>query len=447
MKVPMSSEMLVSQAALADRDGWDATAVGDDVAISVRNVGKMYYLYERPQDRLRQAFLWGRKQLYHEFWALRDVSFEVRRGESVGIIGRNGAGKSTLLQIIAGTLTPTTGEVRVNGRVAALLELGSGFNLEFTGRENAFMSGAIWGFSLQQIEERFEDIVAFADIGEFIDQPVKTYSSGMFARLAFAVAVTVDPDILIVDEILAVGDIQFQQKCVSRLREMKERGLTLLFTTHSIDSLKSVCNTGILLNQGQCLYLGTAEQATDIYLNMLRDKMNEEQELAQKLLAQPVKRERRIKGKRCYGTGHVQIEEVRLLDLDGQPRVAYQFGEVIVLEVIFRSFIDVDHLSVSFLIRDVTGIDLMGTTTFDDRVIIPPKRAGERGCVRLSFLNCLRINSYGVSVAIHRITQRDYSDNVLFDQIDAVAAFEVIGDPNRPVHYKFHNPVEILLVE
>jgi hypothetical protein len=228
---------------------------------------------------------------------------------------------------------------------------------------------------------------------------------------------------------------------------MKERGLTLLFTTHSIDSLKSVCNTGILLDEGQCLHIGTAEQATDIYLNMLRDKMNKEQRLARKLLAQSVKREREIKGSRRYGTGHVQIEHVQLLDIDGQPRAAYQFGETIVMEVTFRCFIDVNHLSISFLVRDVTGIDLMGTATYDEHVIIPPKRAGETGCVRLSFLNCLRMNSYGVSVAINRVTQRDYSDNILLDQIDAVAAFQVIGDHNRPVHYKFYSPVKILLVE
>jgi len=442
----MSSEMLIPQVTLADRDRSDSTAVDDDVAISVRSVGKMYYLYDLPQDRLKQAFLWGRKKLYREFWALRDVSFEVRQGESVGIIGRNGSGKSTLLQIIAGTLTPTTGEVRVNGRVAALLELGSGFNPEFTGRQNVYMHGAILGLSGEEIDERFDEIAAFADIGQFIDQPVKLYSSGMFARLAFAIAVSVDADVLIVDEILAVGDTQFQQKCVGRMREMREKGLTLLFVSHSIDQVKSLCNNAILLSQGQPLYIGTAEQTTSIYWNLICDEMNEQnQKYIQLLLSKPCSVSREPKGERRYGTGHVQIESVTLLDIEDQLRAAYRFGETVVLEVKFRCLIDVDHLSISFVVRDTTGIDLMGTTTFDERVHIPPKKEGDTGCVRLSFVNCLRIGSYGVSVALNRITRQDASDNILFDQIDGVAAFEVISDPSRPVHCKFYTPVKVVL--
>ncbi len=423
-----------------------------DVAISVRNVSKMYPLYSDPQARLRQSlwyalpkFLRGSRtpEFYREFWALRDISFEVKKGETVGIIGRNGSGKSTLLQIIAGTLAPTHGEVAVTGRVAALLELGSGFNYEFTGRENVYLNGAIWGLSYEQVAARFDTIAAFADIGQFIDQPVKLYSSGMFARLAFAVAVNVEPDILIVDEILAVGDIQFQQKCVSRLREMKENGLTLLFTSHSVDSLKSVCNSGILLNQGQCLYIGTAEQTTNIYLNMIRDSLNEDQKKAQEWLTQPVELRREEKGQRRYGTGHVQIESVRMLDETGQPKIAYQFGEKIVLEIIFHCLIDVDHLSISFLVRDITGIDLMGTTTFDEQIVIPPRKANEKGRVRLSFTNQLRANNYGISVAINRVSQRDISDNVLFDQIDGAAAFSVIRHPGQPIHYKFYCPIAV----
>lgn len=426
-----------------------------DLAISVQNVSKMYPMYADPQDRLKQA-LWNvimpkfgkpYRRLFQEFWALRDISFEVKKGETVGIIGRNGSGKSTLLQIIAGTLTPTSGQVQVNGRVAALLELGSGFNPEFTGRENVYLNGAIWGLSYEEIEARFDTIAGFADIGQFIEQPVKLYSSGMFARLAFAVAVNVDPDILIVDEILSVGDMQFQQKCVSHLRAMKEKGLTLLFTSHSIDALKSVCNMGILLNEGQCLYIGTAEQATDTYLNMVRDNLNETQKQVQTWLKQPVERKNEAHEQRRYGTGHVQIEAVRLLDAAGDPKVAFQFGETIVLDVAYRCLIDIDQLSISFLVRDITGIDLMGTTTFDERVQLPPKQAGETGKIQLSFNNNLRANSYGISVAVNRITQQDMSDNVLFDQIDGAAAFEVIGNPDRPVHYKFYNPVNLLLAD
>jgi lipopolysaccharide transport system ATP-binding protein len=199
-------------------------ADNNELLISARSVGKSYHIYVKPQDRLKQALWRGRRQYYREFWALRDVSFDVHRGEAVGIIGRNGCGKSTLLQIIAGTLTPTEGEVRVSGRVAALLELGSGFNPDFTGRENVYMNGAILGVSRSEMEKRFDDIAAFADIGEFLDQPVKTYSSGMFARLAFGVAINVDPDILIVDEILAVGDAIFQAKCFRRIDRLRQQG-------------------------------------------------------------------------------------------------------------------------------------------------------------------------------------------------------------------------------
>lgn len=429
--------------------------MNQSTVISVRTVSKMYPLYAKPQDRLKQSLWYALPpplksktppQFYKEFWALYDVSFEVAKGASVGIIGRNGSGKSTLLQIIAGTLTATSGQVEVNGRVAALLELGSGFNMEFTGRENIMLNATIWGLSPQQIQDRYDQIVAFANIGRFIDQPVKTYSSGMVARLAFAVAINVEPDILIVDEILAVGDIQFQQKCVSRLRELKEQGLTLLFTSHSIDSIKSVCQTAILLNEGHNLMVGTAEQVTDLYLKMVRDGLNSST-ATHEFLAQPVSPRKQLPGSQRYGTGHVQLQAVQLFDTAGQPRQAYQFGETIILDVVYRADIDIDCLNVSFLVRDLTGIDLMGTTTFDEHVVLPPKQAGETGHVQLSFQNCLRINTYGVSVALHRMTQRDGSDNILFDQIDRAVAFEVIAAPDRPVHYKFHNPVEITIVE
>jgi lipopolysaccharide transport system ATP-binding protein len=418
-----------------------------DIAIRVSGVGKMYRIYDRPQDRLKQMLFWRFGRSYgREFWALRDVSFEVRKGETVGIIGRNGSGKSTLLQIIAGTLAPSEGEVRVNGRVAALLELGSGFNPEFTGRENVFLNGAILGISHEEMEQRFDDIAAFADIGEFIDQPVKLYSSGMYARLAFSVAISVDPDILIVDEILSVGDTLFQQKCVSRLRDMRARGLTLLFVSHSIDAIKSVCSRGMLLSEGCCIYQGTAEQATDIYLKHVRDLMNQEnQSYVSHLISHPVVEHRPLRGQQRYGTGHAIIERVHLTDERGQERVGFVFGERIVLSVSYRSLIDIDGLSVSFLIRDATGIDLMGTTTFDERVELPALAAGQIGEMRFSFTNYLRSGSYGISVAINRVTQRDLSDNVLLDQIDAVTGFEVIGRPDRPVHYKFHIPIKITL--
>jgi len=240
-------------------------------AVSVRNVSKSYRIFQKPQDRLKQVFLWNRRNLFREFWALHDINFDVQPGEAVGIIGANGAGKSSLLQIITGTTQPTSGEVIVDGRVAALLELGSGFNPEFTGRENVLMNAAILGLTREQIRDRYDEITAFADIGDFIDQPVKVYSTGMVVRLAFAVAVHVDADILIVDEALSVGDMQFQAKCISKInRFLQDPRKSLLFVSHSTDAVKSLCRKALLLHTGRQLAFGPAEQVCDEYVRLMR---------------------------------------------------------------------------------------------------------------------------------------------------------------------------------
>ena len=241
----------------------------NDVVLSVENVSKCFEMYEKPVHRLYQTLCAGKRRFYREFWALRDISFEVRKGECVGIIGRNGAGKSTLLQIITGTLAPTTGEVKLKGRVAALLELGSGFNPEFTGRENVYLNGSILGLSREEIDARYDEILAFADIGDFIDQPVKTYSSGMMVRLAFAVQVMVDPDVLIVDEALAVGDAAFQRKCFARMDALQERGTTILLVTHDTETVKQRCNRAIFLKGGGIAFDGDAEEGVVEYMHFL----------------------------------------------------------------------------------------------------------------------------------------------------------------------------------
>lgn len=251
-----------------------------DVAIRVQNLSKQYPIYENPRDRLKQFILprlrrlagSSQKQYYREFWALQDISFEVKKGETVGIIGRNGSGKSTLLQIICGTLSPTSGTVETNGRIAALLELGSGFNPNFTGRENVYMNGALLGLSREEIDEKFDDIAAFADIGDFIEQPVKTYSSGMLVRLAFAVQSQIDPDILIVDEALAVGDAKFQAKCFERLRRLKENGTSILLVTHSSEQIVKYCSTAFLLNDGHPIDSGEPRRVVNRYMDLLFGK-------------------------------------------------------------------------------------------------------------------------------------------------------------------------------
>lgn len=249
----------------------------DDVAIRVTNLGKCFQIYDTPRDRLKQFMLPKLKQAlgrnsnkyYREFWALRDISFQVKRGQTLGILGRNGSGKSTLLQIICGTLTPTSGTVETFGRIAGLLELGSGFNPEFTGRENVYMNATILGLSQQDIDAKYNEIIAFADIGSFIDQPVKTYSSGMYVRLAFSVQIMVEPDILIIDEALAVGDARFQLKCFQRLDDLKNYGTTIILVTHSIEQIRTFCDNGLVLDRGCLTYFGDSKTAAVKYFQII----------------------------------------------------------------------------------------------------------------------------------------------------------------------------------
>lgn len=258
----------------------------DHVVVSINEIKKCFYVYQNPHDRLKQfvlprlARLVGRTAgpYFEEFWALKGVSFEVRQGETVGLIGKNGSGKSTLLQIICGTLTPTSGEIKTRGRIAALLELGSGFNPEFTGLENIYLNAAILGLTKEETDERLDAIAAFADIGEFIHQPVKTYSSGMVLRLAFAVQAQVDPDILIVDEALAVGDAKFQAKCFDRLRRLKDNGASILLVTHSGEQIVTHCDRAVLLNSGEKIYEGTPKVAVNKYMDMLFGKSQPKQQ-------------------------------------------------------------------------------------------------------------------------------------------------------------------------
>jgi lipopolysaccharide transport system ATP-binding protein len=416
---------------------------GAEVVVRAEHLSKCYRIYDRPEDRLKQALLRPSEPYYREFWALHDVGFEVRRGEALGVLGRNGSGKSTLLQIVAGTLAPTGGRVAVHGRVAAMLELGTGFNAEFTGRENVMLSGAILGIPREEMSARFADIAAFADIGGFMEQPLKAYSSGMVARLAFAVAFAVDPDLLIVDEILAVGDIGFQQKCISRLRRLRERGLTMLFVSHSPDAIRSTCERALVLEEGQALFLGGAEPGVDLYLSRVREATNREALAGERTLGDRVALASTVDGATCYGTGHVQIEAVEVRDASGQACRAFAFGDTIVVEAVVRAHVDVADVSVSFLVRDMTGVDLMGTTTFDERVALPPLAGGTALRLRFAFQNALRAGHFGVSLAANRVAHRDYSDAILFHQVDGCTAFAVLGDPDRPVHYKFHQPIAI----
>lgn len=416
-----------------------------DVMISAKKVGKSYRLYNQPSDRLKhQLFSRFGKNYGNEFWALRDVSFNLRKGEAIGIIGRNGSGKSTLLQILAGILEPTEGNIVVKGRISALLELGSGFNFEYTGRQNVFLSGAILGISQSEMEQRFDEIAAFADIGKFIDQPVKLYSSGMFARLAFSVAISVNPDILIVDEILAVGDYGFQQKCVARMRQMRENGLTLVYVTHDTNSIRSICDKGLFLNEGLPIYWGDTDETVSRYLEQVRQLANNEALSISKMeQVAPQEFETEVSGIMRYGTGNVQIQKVEVRNDNKELCNAFQFDDLVHLFVYFKSNIDLENISVSFLVRDLSSIDLMGTTTYDEKIKIPNLSIGSQGYVEFSFKNVLPKGNYGISVALNQVSQRDYSDNITIDMVEACTTYLSIGDDNRPIHYKFYCPVKV----
>ncbi len=422
------------------QDGAEGRSPGVEPILSVEGVGKCYRLYQRRADRVKQAMLGRFARYYKPFWALRDVSFDIMPGESIGIIGANGSGKSTLLQIIAGTTTPTTGRAVVRGRIAALLELGSGFNPQFTGRENVYMAGAILGIPRREIEARFDEITDFADIDEFIDQPVMLYSSGMHARLAFAVAVTVRPDILILDEILAVGDMGFQAKCVNRIRRMLREGVSLLFVSHGPDAVKMLCQKGLLLIKGQQAYFGSVDDAVNRYIEHLRRTNNEEALRTQQDLLGGFELSTPVASKLRYGSGHVQIEHVRLLDDDGREAMAYRSGDRVTVEATLVSKVDIDRVDLAFLIRDRSGLDMTGGAGSDYGVLVPAMRAGERCTMRLTLPCPFRPGRYGVTLTLTRLGLDPAEMGLTLDHVDGCATFGLMPSATAHVRYLSHQP-------
>jgi len=357
--------------------------MSSEVVLKVENVGKRYEIYEAPHHRLLQTLFRGRKRFFKEFWALKDVSFEVKKGECLGIVGRNGSGKSTLLQIIAGTLAPTTGSVKVGGKVAALLELGSGFNPEFTGRENVYMNAAVLGLNKEEIVARFDDIAEFADIGQFIEQPVKTYSSGMYVRLAFAVIAHVDADILIVDEALSVGDAVFTQKCMRFIRRFQENG-TLIFVSHDTAAVQSLCKSGIWLKDGKIEQSGTAKDVTEIYL---QDTLQEIYGSTVRLTSIGVTKDQKVEENGCslvdaaiekgavvtyfsqlgessgWKTGKAKILRVRILSKDECDMFILRGGEMVSLEIIAQAIESIYSPILGWFVKDRLGQMLFGEHT------------------------------------------------------------------------------------
>ena len=347
-------------------------------AIVVQGLGKRYEMYDRPHHRLLQTLLRGRRQFFREFWALRNVNFSIARGETVGIVGRNGSGKSTLLQLITGTLSPTEGSIEVGGRIAALLELGSGFNPEFTGRENVFLNGAILGISRREMQRALPDIEAFASIGDFIDQPVKLYSSGMMVRLAFAVAIHVTPDILLVDETLAVGDVAFQSKCLDRIRRMQENGTAILLVSHSPNTIIEFCSRAIYLDRGRVVLAGPCRAVLEQYGN---DLVSQEGGIA---ITSPSSPTMAAKPQAFGAPGHAaprpatEMMSVEILDGVGAPVSCIAHGDAVdvVVNVVFHR--DNPAPCLGMEIKSTDDIVLWSATTHYLGLQPRPARAGEQ---------------------------------------------------------------------
>lgn len=357
-----------------------------DVAIKVDNVSKIYKLYDKPTDRLKESLGLSRKKMYKEHYALKDVSFDVHRGETVGIIGTNGSGKSTILKIITGVLNPTQGEVKIAGRISALLELGAGFNMEYTGIENIYLNATMMGFTKEETDAKLQSILDFADIGEFVYQPVKTYSSGMFVRLAFAVSINIDPDILIVDEALSVGDVFFQVKCYHKFEEFKKLGKTILFVSHDLGSVSKYCDRVILLNQGVKISEGEPKKIVDEYKQVLVKQNEETFEGGEKkaaILTKTVDKDAWMNQLKInpevldYGEKQAEIIDFAIVDSRGKITSNIEKNTEFTLKMKVKFHEDVQDPIFAFTIKDLQGTEVTGTNTMYENVQIGPVKAGD----------------------------------------------------------------------
>lgn len=338
----------------------------NDIAISLKNVSKKYPIYDSPLQRLKEAIRGGKKRYHKEFWALRDINLEIPKGVTLGILGQNGSGKTTILQLLAGIMNPSSGEIKVNGRVSTILELGAGFNPDFTGRENAFLSGIILGLHPAEIKEKMFEITRFSEIGEFIDQPVKTYSSGMYVRLAFAVAVTLNPDILLIDEVLAVGDAYFQHKCTRKIRDFQNQGKTIIYVTHNIESITNICHQAMILDYSNLLARGEPGDITSQYLALIDGREKERALLPSNdspIAAKNGKKDRSPADYSRYGGKEAEITAVEILDGDGEPATTFNIGDEIIIKfhVFFNT--DVKRFVLGNIFRNKWGLNIYGTNT------------------------------------------------------------------------------------
>jgi lipopolysaccharide transport system ATP-binding protein len=417
-------------------------------ALRVEAVSKQYRIYDRPADRLKETLTRGRWKAHREFWALSDVSFEVEPGTTTGIIGPNGSGKSTLLQFITGTLEPTHGSVSLEGRVAALLELGAGFNTEFTGIENIFMNASLMGLSKTETERLLPEIASFAEIGDFIYQPLKTYSSGMYVRLAFATAIATSPQILIIDEALAVGDAVFQHRCMRRIKEMQENGTTILFVSHDPSAIRALCNRAILLNHGKIVAEGTPADVLNRYQKIIMARQqayeaNLKPANTETNAEAPLSRSTPLTYLYRHGDRSAEVLQVELLDSALRPTELVETGEPLIIRIVYVAHEDLDDVVCGFLIRNRHGIHVYGTNT--ELQELPVERVSKGQLTEVTFeFNCwLAPDLFSLCVAVHSSAgvSFDWLDGCLFFRVMAATPMEGVANLNATAASKRHRQI------
>lgn len=434
-----------------------------NLAINVCDVTKIYRLYDKPIDRLKESISLTHKKYHKEFFALDKISFSVEKGSTVGIIGTNGSGKSTILKIITGVLNPTTGSVEVDGNISALLELGAGFNMDYTGIENIYMNGTMMGFSREQMEAKLPEILEFADIGDFVYQPVKTYSSGMFVRLAFALAINVEPEILIVDEALSVGDVFFQAKCYRRMEEIRKTGTTILMVTHDMGSVIKYCDKVILLNKGEFLAEGSAGEMVDLYKKILAGRMDDlEADLAKRLdsnfsdmmeLNNDINKthakeyhglmKEKISinpNKTEYGDGRAEIYDLGLLDSKGELTNLLLKGEEFTIREKIRFNANIESPIFTFTIKDKKGTELSGTNTMFEGVPVKPVKPGDEAVVEFKQKMTLQGGEYLLSMSC---TGFENGTHVVYHRLYDVTFITVISNKNTVGVYDMESKVNL----
>lgn len=430
-----------------------------DIAIKVDNVSKMYKLYDRPSDRFKEALGLSRTKRYKEHYALDNIDFNVMKGECVGIIGTNGAGKSTILKIITGVLNPTKGDVKINGRISALLELGAGFNMEYTGLENVYLNGTMIGFSREEIDAKLDSILEFADIGEFIHQPVKTYSSGMFVRLAFAVAINIDPEILIVDEALSVGDVFFQAKCYHKFDEFKKAGKTILFVSHDLSSISKYCDRVILLNKGHKEAEGTPKEMVDLYKKILvgngdtNQTFEVREELSEEIEVSP--QEVNLSGDGedwksnlvlntenvTYGDGEASIVDFAILDQNDIINGNIEKGTKFKVRMKVKFTAAVQEPIFAFTIKDLRGTEITGTNSMFEKAFVETQQAGDVRVITFTQKMNLQGGQYLLSLGCTGYRDGEFK---VYHRLYDICEITVISDHNTVGFYDIESKVKII---